>query len=1366
MKHKDKVLAGILLAALLGTSSAFADFEAKNTYAEGTFSDITADEWYSAEVKSAYELGFMNGTGEGLFEPYGDVTVAQAVTVAARASALYLGEEIPASDGAWYDMYVDYAVSKGIIKENGFDDYERPAKRYEVADIFCKAFPNGYYTAINSVEAVPDVPKESDYYNALLSLYNAGVVMGNDSYGNFRPYDNITRAETAAIINRAAIPANRLKKELDVYSDDDAYALILTSGFTSPKEGIASGWQLDNRGGIPRNTLTEPYGALTDISEDAGTALIRKVNTFDTGNVYLYTELEAKGDGVYLEINNKNGVSIYRLESLNGSWNLLLDDGSFLMVYEIKENETDFIFRISIDLDNNRSSFYINDTLCGTHPLAVSKQEADFSEYRFGTTEKSKAHATCATVTAYVNYAVMELCNDIAEKDGLTLPFGWNGEGNVVTTAGTVKLGKDAVLSKSFTPVSGTAIAEFWALLPEKESISYILTSGNDEIIKLTTDENAFYVNGIEIYADYYANLWYRFRIEADMLSQKAVIKVNGRKVGEADFADSCSYIDGLNITNNDETEVRLDEFKVFRMVEHEDYVPEPVKPEGDELYNIGIISCPMWRNGDGHYGWMCITPYDDHEPVSGYYDEGNPEFADWEIKYFVDHGIDFQNFVIFFGKSKGPQELITSARHIFDGYQNAKYSDRMKYTVMLEAAAGSSPQNMEEWKQHYVPFLIENFFKDERYLTIDNKIVFSMLGSGGVILTNLGGVSGFYEAMDYLEDEIKKLGYDGMILMSAAENDSRAADMGFDITYPYNLGNVYLHENAITALENRTKNGVVYSAPTLANGFDHIPWWGFRQKLMSGEEFEMLAEYVREDYLPDNITEKWQKNFVMLGVSNEWGEGTFLYPTAGEDGFAYLDAVMKTFTGSAPDENTNLVPTAAQKARITRLYPQQLKLLRKDGWYEEEYSDDALETVAKYDFSDYNGDNILGIVNPKTTEDGFSGTSADNDPIIYLRSEDVPENLNANEIFAVKIVAKLPKGSRMQLFYITNSNNRYSNDKSVTFDYAETNDFAEYVAYADDMMNFKGIITGIRIDPLGTRGVDFTVKSIEFIKLNETDSISKKAVIDGNEFEMSFTPVKNELGDVIVPFDPAVGMDFRLNCFHEWNHADKVLTLNFTDKVIVYTVGSDKYTVDGVERNLGFTLETTDKLPLIPINSLCEELGYKFELSDNVITIETPAKAYHDEHRIVIIPGRFEFEADGDTLGFQSEHMTLSVSDGYMSCKSTSDFKDPIIRYRGELALNTADYDTMEIRVRYKYDAENIQGLKFYYGTDVNSAHNEGKTIYAKLNSKDSGGEWETYTVDLSAKPGWKDTVVSLRFDPFDASGEMDIDYIRFYKK
>ena len=1354
-----KILFAALLSAAFALSAGAAGFAKTETYTPGQFTDVPESEWYAAEVQSTYELGLMNGVGGSLFAPEGDVTVAEAITMAARAASIGAGETIAAADGEWYAPYVNYALAKGFVAEGQFDNYDRPAKRREVAVLFEGAMPDGYFAAQNDVSSIPDVSDKQAYHDELLTLYKAGVVMGSDSYGNFRPEDNITRAEAAAVITRVALPEKRLAKTLDKISDDDAYALILTSSFNASKEGINSGWVLDNRGGLPRTSLTANYGALFDIDDTAGTALIREFNKITTGSIDLYTKATISGyDGIFLEYQNDTGDSVYRLQTVDGDWKLRGADGSYTTVYEIGENERLFTFRINVDLDNNRSTTYINDTLCGTYPLATVGDKTNLLNFRYGTTEESTSIVAPSGVTATANYTVNE---DFSTVDGKTLPFDWTGDAAV--SGGELKVSDGTSASTAFSPVSGKVAAEFMVLLPKKgESVTYSAGSGTKDVVVFTGDENAFYVNGTKVY-DYVQNLWYRLRFEIDTDTATVLVKLNGRQVGEVPFAEAATSIDNIRVSGTSATPASFDNFKVFRLIEHEDYVPVPVKPVGEDKYVVGMNVCSLWQNGY-HFGWSCITPYDDPQPVLGYYDEGVAETADWEIKYLVEHGIDFQAFCVYFGSQSGVQRL--SATHLYDGFMNAKYSDMTNFCIIWEAANASSPNSMEAWKNDYVPYFIENFFKDPRHITIDNRLVLCVFGTGN-LSSRLGGDDKVKEAFDYLEEEVQKLGFDGMIYLACGSASDRLGAMGFDGAYAYNWGNNgYQLDVNKTSILSSAKNTAVYTVPTVSVGFNSIPWHGIRYPMMTMEDYAAAHEWVKSEYLPTYAKEKWQESFVMLSTWNEYGEGTYIMPSNDEKGFGYIDVIREAYTDEKIDASLNDIPTEAQRYRINHLYPQYRRLLRKEGWYVEEINEAELEAAYTVDYSKITatGSNCWSIRDFKVDADGLHGTSSGSDPIVILQNKDLPEGITLEDITAVRITAKIPKGSVMEMFYITDKDESWNQTKAKTFAASTTNDYAEYLVSAAQLKSFTGTLKGLRIDPATGPDISFSIKSVEFLKPKSSSKLSKNIHINGNTYTMNFAPEFSESGEVLVAFDPAVALDFTLNTFHVWDKASQTLTLYFTDHTLVYTVGSDKYLLDGKEKRLGFTMTSIDGLPLVPIKLLCSEVGYTYSTNaDSEIVIETKQKAYFDQVNAERVYAQWEFNTVGDTENWGSGFMSLLVNDGYMSCESMSASTDPTITYRTEISLPAEKYSRIEYRVRYKYDSEKKQELTMYFGTDKESGHSESKTVKIPLGSNDSGGEWEVYTKDLSEVSSWKDTITSLRFDPFNATGHIDIDYIRF---
>ena len=191
-------------------------FLTPNTYADN-FSDVPETEWYASEIESAYELGFVNGKADTLFAPEDGMTIAEAITLAARTNNAYGSGDygFTAADGEeWYMPYVKYAVENKIIDPQDYTDYNASATRGQMAKIFANAHPASEYAAVNSVGRIPDVAQSSPYYAAVLKLFNAGIVMGNDAYGTFYPESSIKRCEAAAIINRIAFKDKRIKKNL------------------------------------------------------------------------------------------------------------------------------------------------------------------------------------------------------------------------------------------------------------------------------------------------------------------------------------------------------------------------------------------------------------------------------------------------------------------------------------------------------------------------------------------------------------------------------------------------------------------------------------------------------------------------------------------------------------------------------------------------------------------------------------------------------------------------------------------------------------------------------------------------------------------------------------------------------------------------------------------------------------------------------------------------------------------------------------------------------------------------------------------------------------------------------------------------
>ena len=199
------------------TVSNMSNFKKVKIYKSAQFSDVNENDWYGYNkdktISLAYEYDLMMGDSSNTFNPKGNITVAEIITLAARIHSIYTtGKTIPAStSNPWYQDYVDYAIKNGIIKSTDFktSDYTRAATRAEMAYIISNALPESEFASKNTVKSLPDVNQKTPYYSSILLFYKAGILSGSDTKGTFNPGNNITRAEAATIISRVILPETR-----------------------------------------------------------------------------------------------------------------------------------------------------------------------------------------------------------------------------------------------------------------------------------------------------------------------------------------------------------------------------------------------------------------------------------------------------------------------------------------------------------------------------------------------------------------------------------------------------------------------------------------------------------------------------------------------------------------------------------------------------------------------------------------------------------------------------------------------------------------------------------------------------------------------------------------------------------------------------------------------------------------------------------------------------------------------------------------------------------------------------------------------------------------------------------------------------
>lgn len=256
-----KIISTILAVAIVlsmsttifATSNGLSNFKNTNQYQSGKFTDVADSEWYAESVKTAYELGIVNGNSDTTFNPNGNILISETIAIASRIHSIYnTGKAEFETSTPWYQTYVDYAKENKII--SGAYTYFDKATRTDFAEIMSKAVAEKEFNAINTVEdnAIPDVKMIMDGSDSVYLLYRAGILTGSDSNGTFNPESNITRGEVAAIISRIIKPEQRKNITLKyVVSEDYKLFPVKTVTAVTGAECTSSwtGWDIQVNNG-------------------------------------------------------------------------------------------------------------------------------------------------------------------------------------------------------------------------------------------------------------------------------------------------------------------------------------------------------------------------------------------------------------------------------------------------------------------------------------------------------------------------------------------------------------------------------------------------------------------------------------------------------------------------------------------------------------------------------------------------------------------------------------------------------------------------------------------------------------------------------------------------------------------------------------------------------------------------------------------------------------------------------------------------------------------------------------------------------------------------------------------------------------
>ena len=172
------------------------------------FTDVAADRWSYTYIKQMYDAGVVSGMTPTTFEPAGDVTRAQFVTMLAGLAKADVSKypatsfrDVP--EGAWYAPYVNWALANGIVSGTSATTFSPDAKitRQDMA-VMLYQYTQRYDVALQQQTVTPFTDESSISAYALpavQALHRAGVISGMPD-GSFQPLGTATREQACVVL--------------------------------------------------------------------------------------------------------------------------------------------------------------------------------------------------------------------------------------------------------------------------------------------------------------------------------------------------------------------------------------------------------------------------------------------------------------------------------------------------------------------------------------------------------------------------------------------------------------------------------------------------------------------------------------------------------------------------------------------------------------------------------------------------------------------------------------------------------------------------------------------------------------------------------------------------------------------------------------------------------------------------------------------------------------------------------------------------------------------------------------------------------------------------------------------------------------
>lgn len=168
------------------------------------YSDLSVNAWSYADVKWASEQNVMTGVGNNQFAPKSPTTQAMVIVVLARMAKADVSPY--ADNGQWYGQSMQWAVEKGILRNEDVQNADAVCKRGQIA-VWLRNYLNvmnlSYEVNEQTLQFTDEAQMSTEEKEAFELLYKLGIFKGTgnqvmDSTGS------TTREQLAVLMHRVS----------------------------------------------------------------------------------------------------------------------------------------------------------------------------------------------------------------------------------------------------------------------------------------------------------------------------------------------------------------------------------------------------------------------------------------------------------------------------------------------------------------------------------------------------------------------------------------------------------------------------------------------------------------------------------------------------------------------------------------------------------------------------------------------------------------------------------------------------------------------------------------------------------------------------------------------------------------------------------------------------------------------------------------------------------------------------------------------------------------------------------------------------------------------------------------------------------